>query len=279
MELVKLAKEVLNKLKLIDIDLIEVNEEPEELVDIEVKDNHTFCVGKLNIISHNCNNMVKTWTIPALKTNTPVMVVNHVYVDPSAMFPSKIKEQSGGSGIKYLGHITIQTARLLEKEEDREAENAYKGTNLRCFVVKNRIVKPFYGTAFYLDFEKGAEKWGGLFEAAAEYGFIKEDGKKWVVPSYSETKKFWKRELVSKEENPDIDEIWESFIDEFDKVSMQKIQYSSLEEEEKFEEAFEKLQKIDEKSTEDVKVTEDVEIKINDSEEDTLTDDDIGIEI
>jgi RecA/RadA recombinase len=169
------------------------------------------------------NNMVKAITIPALKTDTAMLILNHIYDDPSAMFASKIKNQGGGRGLQYMGTINVQCSRLLEKETDKEGDAFHSGTNLNFFTVKNRICRPSLETRIYLDFKKGfTNKFDGLFEEALRYGFIQCPSQGYfTVPSWSDPEKKWRRAQL--ESNT---EVWNTFIDEFDKKSMQDLKYS-----------------------------------------------------
>ena len=85
------------------------------------------------------NNLMKAITIPALKTDTTMIVLNHVYQDPSAMFASKIQKQGGGLGLQYMGTINVQCTRVLEKDDTKDKDAFYSGTNLNFFTVKNTV--------------------------------------------------------------------------------------------------------------------------------------------
>jgi RecA/RadA recombinase len=166
------------------------------------------------------NNMMKGLTIPALKTDTSMLVVNHIYDDPSSMFPSKIKNQSGGKGLQYASHLTIQCHKKFEKNEKKKEDGTeYKATILRFFITKNRIIKPFFETEMLLDYNKGSLKWFGLFDPALKYGFIIQSGAFYTVPSYGE-KKLRKSQILTS------DEIWETFLDDFNETCKKTMSYT-----------------------------------------------------
>ena len=169
------------------------------------------------------NNMVKAITIPALKSDTAMLILNHIYDDPSAMFASKIKNQGGGRGLQYMGTINVQCSRLLEKETDKDGDAFHSGTNLNFFTVKNRCCRPSLETRIYLDFKRGfTNKYDGLFDEAVRYGFIECPSQGYfTVPSWSDPEKKWRRAQL--EAN---DEVWSTFIDDFDKKSMDDLKYS-----------------------------------------------------
>ena len=221
-----MQKFIISEYQELTIDNIELIEEECELYDIEVEDDHTFCITENNIISHNCNNMMKALTIPALQTDTAMIVLNHVYDDPSAMYASKIKNSGGGKGLQYMGSIILQCTRNLEKDEDKNSEAYYGGTNLKFFTVKNRMARPSLECDVYLDFKKGFTKQlSALFDEAVRGGFITCPSQGYYcVPSSSEPEK--KRRRSEIENNV---ELWKTFLKEFDEWSQKDLQYSKLE--------------------------------------------------
>jgi recombination protein RecA len=180
-------------------------------------------VTDMGLRARACNGLMQSTTIPALKTDTTFIAINHVYDDPSAMHPSKIKNQSGGKKLQYVATITIQcTKGLSSKDKDESEDKAfYKGAELRFFTVKNRLVKPFLDATMYIDFAKGINKWDGLLEPAIAYGFINQAGAWYSNPNYMDGKKFPKATLLKE------DAFWESFLDDFNEESKKKLAYSS----------------------------------------------------
>lgn len=213
-------------MKLYNIESIEIVNQPMNMIDIEVETNHTFCITPLKLITHNCNNLIKGVTVPALRSNTSLIVVNHTYADVASLYPSKIKLQSGGSGLQYMARITLQCTKTFEKEDSAEKENVgyYKSTTLKFFTVKNSIVKPFFTSHMLLDFSKGPHKYFSILEPACQMGFITKPTQGFYsVPSYSD-KKFRLKELLT------CNEAWETFLPEFDKKSLELMSYGSSEE-------------------------------------------------
>ena len=203
------------------INSIDIEEERHDMWDVEVESNHTLCLTTDNIVSHNCNNLVKGLTIPALKSDTAMVIVNHVYDDPASMFPSKVKAQGGGKGIQYTAHLSIQCSKRNQKSESGE-ESAFKASVLKFFTVKNRIVKPFFESEMFLDFSTGPMKYFGLLEPAKRYGFVEQRGAYYVIPSYSEKNLRLKAFI-------DNDEIWETFLDDLNVKFKEDMSYSGHE--------------------------------------------------
>ncbi len=197
------------------------------MVDIEVESEHTFLMSKENIVSHNCNNMMKGLLMPALMSQTAMIVTNHVYDDPASMFPSKIKNQGGGKGIIYANHVALQLTKKLEKADKAkdDVESFYKGNFLKFCTVKNRIVKPFYESEMYIDFDKGISKYDGLFEPAIKYGLITNPKQGYYqVPEHSD-KMFRRSQLIGGKQ---ADEVWGKILDKFEAISQKDMQYSNV---------------------------------------------------
>lgn len=171
------------------------------------------------------NNMVKALTIPALETDTAMIIINHIYDDPSSLFAQKIKNQGGGKGLQYMSRLTLQCDRVLEKEEDKNSEGFYSGTNLKFFTVKNMLCRPSLECKIYLDFKKGfINKYDGLFEEAIRGGFITCPSQGYYqVPSWTDPQKKWRQSQLEANE-----EVWNTFIEDFDKWSLEDLKYSSV---------------------------------------------------
>ena len=167
------------------------------------------------------NNMVKGTMIPALRTNTTMLFLNHVYDDPASLFPSKIKNQSGGKQLQFIPHVSIQCTKKFEKAESKD-EEFYNGNTLKFITIKNRLVRPFIETEVFVDFSKGFSKWEGLFQPAVNYEYIIQEGSYYKVPSFDDKKRY-KKEIMKR------DEIWETFLDELNTKSQEDLKYSNEE--------------------------------------------------
>lgn len=177
------------------------------------------------------NALIRGLMMKVVTSNVGLICINHTYSGPE-MFPSKIKNMSGGEGVKYASHLIVQCEKLLIKAADdtfltgSETEDVdklkgfYKGNKLKFFTVKNRTVAPGYNTTVYIDFKNGLSKYDGLVEDAIKFGFLEEVRGGYVCPSYSDKKVTYK-ELMSS------DEIWGTFIADFDKKSLATMEYSN----------------------------------------------------
>jgi RecA/RadA recombinase len=168
------------------------------------------------------NNFMKALTIPALKSDTSIVITNHIYDDPSAMYPSKIKNQNGGRGAQYMARIVIQCSKTFEKTEDSKENqnNVYSATILKFMTTKNCLIKAFYESEMYLSFAKGPHKYFGLLQPALQYGLIQKPKQGcYVVPSYDPNKTFKLKQLLS------CAKAFEAIIPQLDEKSIAEMSY------------------------------------------------------
>ena len=134
--------------------------------------------------------MMRLLTFKAAQAGVTIMFSNHTYDDPSAMFPTLVKAQSGGKGPVYLASVLVQLAKRDEKHDKTNDDdeilpeaNKVSGTTLRALTVKNRFVPPFLECEAYLNFKRGLDKYSGLKEMAVNHGVIEQTGSTFVLPS------------------------------------------------------------------------------------------------
>ena len=178
------------------------------------------------------NNMMRGLMMRVVLSNATLLVINHEYKDPGAMFASKVHKMSGGMGIEFASHVQLQCEKLLikstdmdfltGKETDEDDTGFFRGNKFRFFVVKNRICKPAYTATVFIDFNHGLSKWEGLVEPAVKMGFLTEVRGGYECPTYNEGKKVTYKQLMSN------DGIWETFLDDFNKKSIEMMEYSNV---------------------------------------------------
>lgn len=134
--------------------------------------------------------MMRLLTFKAAQAGVTILFSNHTYDDPSAMFPTLVKAQSGGKGPVYLASVLVQLAKRDEKHDKSNDDdeilpeaNKVSGTTLRALTVKNRFVPPFLECEAYLNFKRGLDKYSGLKEMAVNHGVIEQTGSTFVLPS------------------------------------------------------------------------------------------------
>lgn len=132
--------------------------------------------------------MLRVLTHKAAKADVPILFSNHVYDNPAAMFPSLVKQQSGGSGPLYMSSVLVQMSVKNEKtsggntgsrdavEDTSPMSKDINGVTLRALTTKNRVVPPFMETEMYLNFKNGLAKFSGLLDMAVGYGIVIQNG-------------------------------------------------------------------------------------------------------
>ena len=176
------------------------------------------------------NNLMRGLMMRVVQSNATLLIINHEYQDPGAMFTSKIHNMAGGLGIQFASHVILQTEKLLIKSTDTEfmtgleKDNAdtgfFKGNKMKFFVVKNRICKPAYQATVFVDFNTGIAKYDGLIEDAVKMGYLNEVRGGYICPSYSD-KRITYKELIRN------DNIWNTFLDKFNEQSIREMTYSN----------------------------------------------------
>jgi RecA/RadA recombinase len=128
--------------------------------------------------------LLKTCTVMSNLTNTPILLTNHVYDDPSQMYPTLEKNIAGGKAAVYLPSVTIQLARKAAKDdggktiEDTKAasQKSFSGVIIRALTVKNRFIKQYLEGEMYLEFATGLNKYFGLLDIMKGMGVVVANG-------------------------------------------------------------------------------------------------------
>lgn len=190
-------------------------------------------VNDMGVSAKMRNALIRGMMMKVVTSNVALICINHTYADPSAMFASKIKNMSGGEGIRYASHVIVQCEKLLVKSSDTDfltgietgdgtGVGFYKGNKLKFFTVKNRVCKPCFTAECFIDFTYGLAKYDGLIADAVKMKFLEEVRGGYICPTYEEGKKITYKTLVS------TPAIWDSFLMKFDEKSKEIMEYSNF---------------------------------------------------
>jgi RecA/RadA recombinase len=138
----------------------------------------------MGTFAKSIKSLLKRCTNLSTLTKTPIIVTNHVYDDPSAMYPSLEKNMPGGKAAVYLPSVTVQLARKLIKNSENKQINEklnasqknYSGVVIRALTVKNRFIQQYLEGEFYLSFSKGIHKYYGLLDIMKDIGVVENSG-------------------------------------------------------------------------------------------------------
>lgn len=172
--------------------------------------------------------MLRVLTHKAAKADVPIVFSNHIYTNPTEMFPGVVKQQSGGSGPLYMSSVLVQMAvkneRTTGTNQSKEASDEIipmakdvNGVTLRALTIKNRIVPPFLETEMYLNFKNGLAKFSGLLEMALGYGVVVQSGATYSLKDGTKLGyyKTWRSD----------EETWNKILPEIEKCLTEQLRY------------------------------------------------------
>ena len=126
--------------------------------------------------------LFRVLTYRTAKAKSSILFSNHEYDDPAAMYPSLVKNQSGGKGPVYLASLLVQLSFKREKnekdhEQDEilEASKKVGGITMNALTLKNRFIPPMLCTSIYNNFKTGLDEYSGLFDLAKGLDVIQGD--------------------------------------------------------------------------------------------------------
>lgn len=129
--------------------------------------------------------LLQTCTNLGAITQTTFVITNHVYDDPSAMYPSIEKNMPGGKSVVYLPSVTVQLARKPLKDDGNKTvdnstlavgQKSYGGIIIRALTRKNRFIKQYLEGEMYLSFSTGLDRYYGLLDLAVGMGIVVQNG-------------------------------------------------------------------------------------------------------
>lgn len=137
--------------------------------------------GDMGLRAKVIKSMMRTLTYKCARAKCPMIFSNHVYDNPGQMFPTLVKDQTGGKGPLYLSSVLVQFGvRAEKKEDDADTKtfvpiaNKVSGVTLRALTTKNRFVPPFLEVELYVNFRTGIDKYSGLVDMLKAFNLIKE---------------------------------------------------------------------------------------------------------
>ena len=91
------------------------------------------------------NNMMRGLMMRVVQSNATLLVINHAFQDPSAMFASKIQNIAGGKGIEFASHVILQCEKVFVKSTDTEFLTGFESDNDEVGFYKGNKLKFFTG--------------------------------------------------------------------------------------------------------------------------------------
>lgn len=157
--------------------------------------------------------LLQTCTNLGAVTQTTIICTNHLYDDPSAMFPSIEKNMPGGKSVVYLPSVTVQLARKPVKDDGGKtsdsklavSQKSYAGIIIRALTRKNRFIKQYLEGEMYLSFSTGLDRYFGLLDIATGLEVLTQTGATYQLAdgtkigyykNFRKDKKLWEETII-----------------------------------------------------------------------------------
>lgn len=140
-------------------------------------------------------------------TQTTILVTNHIYDDPTALFPTLEKHMPGGRNAVFLPSVTVQIARKPMKDDGGKTtdstlavgQKSFPGVVLRALTVKNRFIKQYLEVEMYLSFSTGFNRLYGLLDLVVGFGIITQNGATYTLTENGKKLGYYKNFRKDKE--------------------------------------------------------------------------------
>lgn len=160
--------------------------------------------------------LLQTCTNLGAVTQTTFVITNHVYDDPSAMYPSIEKNMPGGKSVAYLPSVTVQLARKPLKDDGEKTvsnstlavgQKSYAGIIIRALTRKNRFIKQYLEGEMYLSFASGLDRYYGLLDLAVGMGIVVQNGSTYALAdgtklgyakNWRNNEELWEKTIIPK---------------------------------------------------------------------------------
>jgi RecA/RadA recombinase len=112
-----------------------------------------------------------------LKTNSIMIVINHIYSGGNSFIPTT--EMGGGKGPWYISSVVLFLTKKKVPNSNKET-----GIIIKAKTEKNRFFFPYRFIEFILDFRKGIVEEQTLLDIAEEYNIIEKKGGWYQITGY-----------------------------------------------------------------------------------------------
>lgn len=179
--------------------------------------------------------MAKVLTHKVTETNSTLLFTNHIWEKPAQnpkMMPEKM--MNGGQGLVYAASAIAYLSKKLEREEEKNlnsgnTEKRIRGAILKASTEKNRFVPQGSKAEIMLSFQKGMNKWYGMYEEAVIYNFIQANGA-WFSIIDPDTGEVIKK--VNGKKNLYVREVWEPILHKLNEKVEEEFKFAQMEQEE-----------------------------------------------
>lgn len=114
-------------------------------------------------------------TLKLARLKVPMIVTNHVYTEVTSY--GAPKNMGGGSGLKYAASQIV----YLSKSKLRDSDKKIIGSVITAKMNKSRLTKENSEAEVLLTYDKGLDRYYGLFDLGKKYEIITREGKGWKI--------------------------------------------------------------------------------------------------
>lgn len=172
--------------------------------------------GDMGLRAKSLSSLMRMLTYRAAKAEAPVLCTNHIYENPSEMYPSLVKKQAGGLKPLFIASLLVQLSVTTQKADDdkkglrSQMSDKITGMNLKALTAKNRFVPPFLSIEdVNINFKTGINKYMGLLGLAEKYDIITRTGSTCVIDgksigyahTFEDSAEFWENGPLQKLDN------------------------------------------------------------------------------
>lgn len=136
------------------------------------------------------------------KHNIALMATNHYTQKIGVMYGSN-KTTTGGTALPYAASVRLDL-KISDTEIDKKLETlGASAVTIKIKTEKNRVFSPKRTVRVVLDFERGVDRYSGLFQILLDLGLAEKNGAWCKVPQWDPEKKFYAKEFpgIIKENN------------------------------------------------------------------------------
>ena len=128
--------------------------------------------------------------------NIALLVTNHYTQTIGVMFgPSKVA--TGGTALPYAASVRLDL-RVVDLELDKKLETlGASAVTIKATTIKNRCFSPKRKVTFVLDFERGVNRYSGLFQILLDLGLATKNQAWCTFPAWDPEQKFYAKDFAN----------------------------------------------------------------------------------
>lgn len=128
------------------------------------------------------------------KHNIALLVTNHYTQKIGVMYGSN-KTTTGGTALPYAASVRLDL-KIADTQIDKKLETlGASAVTIKAKTEKNRVFSPKRTVRFVLDFERGVDRYSGLFQILVDLGIAEKNGAWCKLPQWDPEQKFYAKDF------------------------------------------------------------------------------------